>query len=38
VQAFIDRIVSLKPSAVKGVYIKSAHLAATMSPSVRLAV
>jgi large subunit ribosomal protein L1 len=38
VQAFLDRIISLKPSAVKGIYIKSAHLAATMSPSVRLAV
>src|SRR5688572_3608763 len=38
VQAFIDRIMSLKPSAVKGVYVKSAHLSATMSPSVRLAI
>jgi large subunit ribosomal protein L1 len=38
VQAFLDRVFSLKPSAVKGIYIKSAHLAATMSPSVRLAV
>ena len=38
IQAFIDKIVALKPSAVKGVYIKSAHLSATMSPSVRLAI
>jgi large subunit ribosomal protein L1 len=38
VQAFVDRIVSLKPSSVKGVYVRSAHLSATMSPSVRLAV
>jgi len=38
VQAFVDRILSLKPSAVKGVYVKSVHLSATMSPSVRLAV
>jgi large subunit ribosomal protein L1 len=38
VQAFLDRIMSLKPSSVKGVYVKSAHLSATMSPSVRLAV
>jgi large subunit ribosomal protein L1 len=38
VQAFLDRILSLKPSSVKGVYVKSAHLSATMSPSVRLAV
>jgi large subunit ribosomal protein L1 len=38
VQAFLDRIMSLKPSAVKGIYVKSAHLAATMTPSVRLAI
>jgi large subunit ribosomal protein L1 len=38
VQAFIDKIVSLKPSGSKGTYIRGAHLSATMSPSVRLAV
>jgi len=38
VQALMDRIISLKPSAVKGVYVKSAHLSGTMTPSVRLAV
>lgn len=38
IQAFLDRVVGLKPSAVKGVYVKSAHISATMSPSVRLAV
>ena len=38
VQAFIDRIVSMKPAAVKGVYLKSVHLSATMSPSVSVAV
>jgi large subunit ribosomal protein L1 len=38
VQAFIDRIQSLKPSSVKGVYIKSAHLSGAMSPSVKLAI
>ena len=38
VQAFIDKVVGMKPSTVKGVYIRSAHLSATMSPSVRLAV
>ena len=38
IQAFIDRIQSLKPSSVKGVYIKSAHVSAAMSPSVRLAI
>ena len=38
VQSFIDKIVSMKPVAVKGTYVKSIHLSATMSPSVRLAV
>ena len=37
-QAFIDKIHSLKPAAVKGTYVKSAHISATMSPSVRLAI
>jgi large subunit ribosomal protein L1 len=38
VQAFLDKVASLKPPAVKGTFIKGAHLSATMSPSVRLAV
>lgn len=38
IQSFIDRIVSLKPGAVKGVYVKSAHISGTMTPSVRLAI
>ncbi|QDT01545.1 50S ribosomal protein L1 [Adhaeretor mobilis] len=38
IQAFIDRVVSMKPNTIKGAYIKSAHISATMSPSVRLAV
>jgi large subunit ribosomal protein L1 len=38
IQAFIDRIQSLKPSGVKGVYIKSAHISPAMSPSVKLAI
>jgi large subunit ribosomal protein L1 len=38
VQAFVDRIVSLKPNSVKGVYVKSAHLSGSMTPSVRLAI
>jgi ribosomal protein L1 len=29
---------SMKPSAVKGAYVKSAFISATMSPSVRLAI
>ena len=38
IQAFIDKILALKPAAVKGTYVKSAHISATMSPSVRLAI
>jgi large subunit ribosomal protein L1 len=38
VQAFLEKVSSLKPPAVKGTFIKTAHLSATMSPSVRLAV
>ncbi len=38
VQSFVNKILSLKPNAVKGIYVKSVHLSATMSPSVRLAV
>jgi large subunit ribosomal protein L1 len=37
VQAFIDYVMSLKPQAVKGTYVKSIALCATMSPSVRVA-
>ncbi len=38
IQAFIDKVVGMKPAAVKGTYLKGAHISATMSPSVRLAV
>jgi large subunit ribosomal protein L1 len=38
VQAFVDKIVGMKPHGVKGTYVRGAHLSATMSPSVRLAV
>jgi len=38
IQAFVDKILAMKPSAIKGTYVKSAHISATMSPSVRLAV
>ena len=38
VQAFVNLIVGMKPSAVKGTYLRSAHISATMSPSVKLAV
>jgi len=38
IQAFLDKVGSLKPGAVKGTFIKGAHISATMSPSIRLAV
>jgi large subunit ribosomal protein L1 len=38
IQAFVDKVIALKPHAVKGTYVKSAHISASMSPSVRLAV
>ena len=38
IQAFIDKIAAMKPGSVKGTYVRGAHLSATMSPSVRLAV
>jgi large subunit ribosomal protein L1 len=34
IQAFINQIRSMKPSSLKGVYIKKVCLSATMSPSV----
>jgi large subunit ribosomal protein L1 len=38
IQAFIDLIQHMKPHSVKGHYIKSVAISATMSPSVRIAV
>jgi len=38
IQAFVDKVLALKPNAIKGTYVKSAHISASMSPSVRLAV
>jgi large subunit ribosomal protein L1 len=37
IQAFINHIQALKPHSVKGQYIKSISVSATMSPSVRIA-
>jgi large subunit ribosomal protein L1 len=37
VQAFINHVLSLKPASVRGQYVKSVALSATMSPSVRVA-
>jgi len=38
IQSFVDLIIGMKPSSVKGTYLRSAHVSATMSPSVKLAV
>ena len=38
IQAFIDKVLVLEPHSIKGTFVKSAHISATMSPSVRLAV
>jgi len=37
VRSFIDHILSLKPTSVKGTYVRGIVIAATMSPSVRVA-
>ena len=37
IRAFIDHVVSLKPAAVRGQYVKGIVITATMSPSVRVA-
>jgi large subunit ribosomal protein L1 len=37
IQAFLDFVVGLKPSAVKGTYVKGVTIAATMSPGIRIA-
>ena len=37
IRAFIDQIMSMKPTAVKGTYLKGMAISATMSPSVRVA-
>ena len=37
IQAFMDHIVGMKPVAVKGTYLKSVSISATMSPGIRIA-
>jgi large subunit ribosomal protein L1 len=32
----MDAVAAAKPSGAKGTYIRSVHLAATMSPGIRL--
>jgi large subunit ribosomal protein L1 len=36
IKSFIDHVVHLKPHTVKGQYVKSISIAATMSPGIRL--
>ena len=38
IEALLAKIRSMRPAACKGQYFKKAHLSATMTPSVRLAV
>jgi large subunit ribosomal protein L1 len=38
IEAFVNYVLGLKPHSVKGTYVKSVALCATMSPSVRIAV
>ncbi len=37
IQAFINHITALRPSAVRGTYVRGIALAATMSPGIRVA-
>jgi large subunit ribosomal protein L1 len=37
IQAFIDHIQNMKPSAVRGQYVRGVAISATMSPSIRVA-
>jgi large subunit ribosomal protein L1 len=37
IRAFIDHIQSIKPTAVRGTYVRGLSISATMSPSVRIA-
>lgn len=38
IEAFVHYVLGLKPHSVKGTYVKSVALCATMSPAVRIAV
>jgi len=38
IQAFLNHILAAKPASVKGHFVKSVAISATMSPSVRIAV
>jgi large subunit ribosomal protein L1 len=36
VVAFVDRIIQLKPSTSKGIYLRSISLSTTMGPGVKV--
>jgi large subunit ribosomal protein L1 len=38
IKAFIDHIIALKPPAVKGQYLRTVYVSATMSPGIQIAV
>ncbi|MDX1965517.1 MAG: 50S ribosomal protein L1 [Pirellulales bacterium] len=38
IQAFIDHVLHLKPTAVKGQYVKTVSISATMSPGLMVAI
>ena len=38
IESFISYVLHLKPNSIKGVYVKSVAVCATMSPSVRIAI
>jgi large subunit ribosomal protein L1 len=38
IETFINFVLHLKPNSIKGVYVKSVAVCATMSPSVRIAI
>jgi large subunit ribosomal protein L1 len=37
IKAFIDHIMSLQPNSVRGQYVKSISISATMTPGVMIA-
>ena len=38
IRAFIDHVVGMKPSAVRGAYVRGVAICGTMSPSVRVSI
>ncbi len=36
IRAFIDHILGMKPAAIKGQYVKSIYISATMSPGIQI--